>query len=50
VALCKLGMEMYLKTFSKLVVETYKVALVLLDQIFIAHAIEVIFIEYCKQT
>jgi hypothetical protein len=27
--MCNLGMEMYLKTFSKLVVETYKVALAL---------------------
>lgn len=48
--MCKLGMEMYLKTFSKLIVETYKVALALLDHIFIDHAIEVIFIEYFKQT
>ncbi len=48
--MCNLGMEMYLKTFSKLVVETYKVALALLDQIFIDHAIEVIFMEYFKQT
>jgi hypothetical protein len=48
--MCKLGMEMYLKTFSKLIVETYKVALALLDQIFIDHSIEVIFIEHFKQT
>ncbi len=30
--MCKLGMEIYLKTFSKLIVETYKVALALLTK------------------
>jgi hypothetical protein len=48
--MCNLGMEMYLKTFSKLVMETYKVALALLDQVFIDHPIEVIFMEHFQQT
>lgn len=46
--MCKLGIMMYMKTFGKSKVETYKVALTLLNQIFTNHATKVLFIKYFK--